>query len=174
MTPVQTSPRVCVRTSHSPVSPSLPRSSSPSPSLSAHTRRGAGAKSGASWRIPWDCWGGISTPWLCVACTSPNLPARASPRSRLQPSAGQRPPLSLGPETRHVRKGRRCRAPGRRVGAGDARGAGADRGLTGLAGPTELASRRRRLPTPPAAAAPRGLPRLRTSVGLLPAPPLAL
>lgn len=97
VTPVQTSPRVCVRTSHSPVSPSLPRSPSPSPSLSAHTRRGAGAKSGASWRIPWDCWGGISTPWLCVACTSPNRPARASPRSRLQPSAGQRPPAQPRP-----------------------------------------------------------------------------
>lgn len=59
VTPVQTSRRVCVRTSHSPVSPSLPLAPSRCLSLSlrSHTRRGAGAKSGAYQRIPWDCWG---------------------------------------------------------------------------------------------------------------------
>lgn len=53
-------------------------------------------------------------------------------------------------------------------------GRGGRRAARGFAGLTELAARRRRLPAPPAAAAPGGLPSLRTSVGLLPAPLLSL
>lgn len=65
-------------------------------------------------------------------------------------------------------------APGLRVGPRDASPPGADGGLRGFSGRTELASRRRRRPAPPAAAARKGLLSLRTSVGLLPQPPLSL
>lgn len=124
-------------------------------------------------RIPWDCWGASS--FRCCAWRGSSVHLPASPSPRLQRLVGQRPPLSLGRETRPVRRGPALPpAPSRRVSAKDASRAGSDGGLRGFSGPTELASRRGRLPAPPAAAARRGLPSLRTSVGLFPAPPLAL
>lgn len=120
MTPVQTSRRVCVRTSRSPVSLLL----SPSLSSLTHTRRGTEAKSGAYRRIPRDRRsreaGGGKPPLRCWRDSSLHLPASPSPSPRLQPVlGGQRSPFHLGLGTRNVRRGR-CRLPPQA--AGSARG----------------------------------------------------
>lgn len=124
VTPVQTSRRVCVRTSHSPVSLtrslSLPLSPSHSLRSHTHTRRGTGAKLGAYRRILGIVAGGAPPLHCCASrVSSLHLPASPNPSPRLQPVLGQRPPLSLGPETRNVRRGR-CSLPPQA--AGSARG----------------------------------------------------
>ena len=99
VTPVQTSRRVCVRTSHSPVS--LPRSLSLPHTLSAHThththththahtRRGTGAKLGAYRRILGIVvGGGTSPPLLRVACLVPTPPRFPEPQSSPSASLG--------------------------------------------------------------------------------------
>lgn len=166
MTPVQTSPRVCVRTSHSPVSRSrsLPLSLSLSALTHTHTQR-CWSEIGSWPENSLGLLGGISPPFLCVAWLfrAPPCFPESSP-SAFRGAAAAAPPR---PGDLKCEEGQPLSpAPSRRVSARDASRAGSDGGLRGFAGQTELASRRRRLPAPPAAAAPRGLPSLRTSVGL--------
>lgn len=171
VTPVQTSPRVCVRTSHSPVSRSL--SSSLPLTLCAHTQTQKWwSEIGSLRENSLGLLGGISPPLLCVAWLfrAPPCFPESSP-SAFRGAAAAAPPR---PGDLKCEEGQLLSlAPSRRVSARDASRAGLDGGLRGFAGQTELASRRPRLPAPPAAAAPRGLPSLRTSVGLFPATPLS-
>lgn len=120
VTPVQTSRRVCVRTSRSPVSLLL----SPSLSSLTHTRRGTEAKSGAYRRIPRDRRsreaGGGNLPSVAGVTRPYTSPLPQAPALAFSQSwGGQRSPFHLGLGTRNVRRGR-CRLPPQA--AGSARG----------------------------------------------------
>lgn len=124
VTPVQTSRRVCVRTSHSPFS--LPRSLSLPHTLSAHTLTLAEVPE-RNWELTGESLGSLrggedtSPPLLRVACLVPTPPRFPEPQSSPSASLGAAATAQPRPGDPKREEGPlQSPAPGRRVGSRDA------------------------------------------------------